>query len=582
MRNILSKPIHQAVHKSPPPAASQTMTTSMSLEPYQGKWTKSEAAHLLRRTTFGPTIEHINEVVVLGLQDTIQKLLDPSNLPVVGPINPGVVQINNEVVPVNDPTIPIGEPWVKKQEDVWRLGNYPDYRDTEAFVRFQTARRVTLRSWKTASILTEGISIYEKMALFWHNHFGVTGEDSGFEFLHNITIMENALGNFRELVKKITLDPAMMFFLNGNENNQRAPNENYARELFELFTIGKGPLAGPGDYTYYTEDDIYAAARVLTGWVVDLRKLIANEEASIALTQDNLLQFIPALHDSGSKTFSHRFGQQTIQNENEQEYATLIDMIFQEEACAYFICRKLYRWFIHYDLTFEVETQIIDPLAQLLLASDYEIKPVLEVLLQSEHFFDEAYRGTMIKNPYDFTTSLLKPFNLLRLTPEDIYTREEFFLQITNFFTLQQMTYFAPPDVAGWKAYYQEPLFYRTWINATTLNFRMFILQTLANTPSGDGPSLEMLDFILQLDNPEDPNLLISQIAAYLYPLPISDEIKDSLKGVLIPGLPDFEWTVEYGAHLANPNDIGLKESVEQKLRRLIAAMLVRPEFFMG
>lgn len=104
--------------------------------------------------------------------------------------------------------------------------------------------------------------------MFWHNHF-VIHEDLDYRrigFLYIITLQENALGNFRELSKKMTTDPAMLIYLNNEKNTKLAPNENYARELFELFTIGKGDLVGPGDYSNYTEEDIRSAARVLTGW----------------------------------------------------------------------------------------------------------------------------------------------------------------------------------------------------------------------------------------------------------------------------------------------------------------------------
>ena len=128
-------------------------------------------------------------------------------------------------------------------------------------------------------MLNEQASLREKMVLFWHNHFvtalGTIG-DPRYGFRYNALLRKYALGNFKELALAITIDGAMLKYLNGNRNSKAAPDENYARELQELFTIGKGPEIGPGDYTNYTEDDVKAAAKVLTGW-----RLNPNSDGSI-------------------------------------------------------------------------------------------------------------------------------------------------------------------------------------------------------------------------------------------------------------------------------------------------------------
>ena len=370
----------------------------------------------------------------------------------------------------------------------------------EKFVNVLNARAQSLRSWKMESIFKEGLSIYEKMTLFWNNHFSVVPENPPLHFLNNITLMENALGNFRDLVKKMTIDPAMLIFLNGNENTAKAPNENFARELFELFTIGKGDQVSPGDYSNYTETDIREAARVLTGWIINFPHLVENDQSMIELSTDALIHFNTNTHDAGDKHFSARFNKQIISNSGPGEYLALIDMIFSQPECARFICRKLYRWFVYYDISGEVEDRIIEPLATLLVDNDYEINPVLTVLLKSEHFFESMHFGGMIKNPYDFLATMMKPFQVQKNEPDDPYLKFLFYLDIYHLAVGQQMAYFTPPSVAGWKAYYQAPLFYRTWINASTLNLRMAITRGLSLSvhPEGlqQGLNLDVLSLL--------------------------------------------------------------------------------------
>jgi hypothetical protein len=138
-----------------------------------------------------------------------------------------------------------------------------------------------------------------------------------------------------------------------------APNENYARELLELFTIGKGPAVGPGDYTNYTEHDVMEIARALTGW----RDFGSNATSGDGAVGAN---FNPNQHDTGTKTLSYRFNNAVIPNLGEQEYAHVIDIVFQQDEVARYICRRLYQWFVYYEITEEAEVNVIEPMAQIL------------------------------------------------------------------------------------------------------------------------------------------------------------------------------------------------------------------------
>ncbi len=534
------------------PIAAKTLNTG--LEPFAGEWTFEQAAHLLRRATFGPSIATINEAVEVGLDATIAQLFAELPLP-SPPINYDEEQ---------DPYVPIGQTWVDSP--------YNDIKNVKG------SRWRSLRAWIMMNIMEEEVSIREKLTLFWHNHFAVnTVNDPRFIYRYFKLIRSNAWGNFKTLVKDMTIEPAMLRFLNGNQNTKNAPNENYARELLELFTIGKGPLAGPDDYTNYTEDDVLEVAKILTGWR-DRGFSTKNPELPIEA------YFTESRHDLTSKTLSHRFDNEVINDLNSIEYAALIDIIFQQKEVARHISRKLYRWFIYYKIDDNAEVNVIEPMATLLVENSFEIKPVLEALLRSEHFYDILSVGPMIKNPVDFALSPLKQMNVV--FPKD---NTNLYYTIMNKFygyvKLMEMDYINPPEVAGWKAYYQEPQFYRTWINATTLQQRMGYtnkIVTSGYTTQGVRIQIDPLEVIKLVDPADDPNAVIDVFAAMWFPQPITDSQKAALKEVLLPGLPDFEWTVEYGQYAANPEDGDLKDAIRSKLQDLIQAMMSMAEYYLS
>ena len=211
----------------------------------------------------------------------------------------------------------------------------------------------------------------------------------------------NFLGDFKQMVKEINVDAAMLTYLSGIYNVKDAPNENYARELFELFTVGKGPIDGEDSYTYYTESDIIEASKILTGWRVNRNHVGRGRE-----------YFTLDRHDTSSKTFSEEFGNKTILSNGEKEHEDLIDLIFKNERVSEFICEKLYRWFVYYVINDEVKDKIIKPLAKTFRDNNYRVKPVLEQLFKSNHFYEMYIRGAVIKNPISFSLGFLRQFNL--------------------------------------------------------------------------------------------------------------------------------------------------------------------------
>jgi len=263
----------------------------------------------------------------------------------------------------------------------------------------------------------------------------------------------------------------------------------------------------------------------------------------------------------------------------------LIDTIFEQPAVATFISRKFYRYFLNYEITEEIEAAIIQPLAQILRDNDYRIEPALKALLGSAHFYGAEVIGCMIKNPLDYILSATKGLDLLQSgEPYSDY----FFGLIYHLIASEQglQPYFHP-DVAGWKAYYQEPLYYRHWINTVYLPRRNDIAKALVGggvaSIGGDAVNIPRLIPVIiyaaKIENALDPNLLIEGIANNLFTYPISTEQRDYLKEILIPGLPDFEWTVEYGDFLADPDSLEKRVAITNKLVALLSAMVEMPEF---
>ena len=538
------------------------------LDTFTGEWNAKNARHLLKRCSFGITPNLIKESVTLGLQGTINKLFEVKPLP-----NPPLKYEldGTSRTEVNDPDVNYGETWVNAPL-------YPDLPTSKERNRAFRARNRSLYAWSFLQMQESGISIREKLTLFWHNHFVSENTNPHREFYYMDLLRRNALGNFRELTKQITIDPNMLIYLSGNQNNDEAPNENYARELLELFTIGKGDAVGNGDYTNYTEEDIIQIAKVLTGW----RARWIRHGDGIKDPLDAF--FTNNKHTKGDKILSHRFNNTVISENGENEYKDLIDKIFEQDECSRFIMRQLYIWFVNSEITDDIETNIIEPLATIIRDNDYEIAPALKLLFASEHFFESTF--CMIKSPIDLMFSVTKSLQVSAPT-SSIKEQYDFAYVLYLAATDLNQSIFHHPDVAGWKAYYQEPLFYKSWINSYLLPKRLDFCRILVT--GGDlvidsrkyniTPLVPVLKIASEIPNATDPNILINTLAEEMFNYAITAEQVSALKEILIPGLPDFEWTVEYSDYLADPTNTALAFSVDKKLRDVIAVMVQMSEF---
>jgi uncharacterized protein (DUF1800 family) len=350
--------------------------------------------------------------------------------------------------------------------------------------RLDAIRTVELENWWFDTIVKENLSIREKMTLLWTNHF-VTGQANGKQACHTYQYLQtcraNALGNFKKFAYDISIDPAMLIYLNGNQNFVRNGksfvNENYARELMELFTLGLiDPNSGSPNYT---ETDIQNAARALTGW-------------QPSTTAPFTGVFNSALHDTTSKTFMGRTGNWGLQD--------VIDIIFEQGTpagfnVAYFACQKIYQAFVYY----VPNDTVVRAMANVMLQNNFEILPVMQALLSSAHFYDANVIGSMPKSPAEYMGSLVREFALTypAFDPTDPPAKApDSSGRITYTDTNQTLTLITqaamsvsqgqellnPPNVKGWPGGHN-------WISTGTFQNREVTSYTvlLSNSPYNSG-----------------------------------------------------------------------------------------------
>ncbi|HEY0771181.1 MAG TPA: DUF1800 domain-containing protein [Sphingobacteriaceae bacterium] len=522
--------------------------TFSGLTPYTGAFGKAELVHLLRRTLFGVTPFNVNSFSNKSLNEVIQQLL-LAPAAATAPLN----YYNNSTY--TDPNVLSGQSWVTAP-----------YTDGTA-----NSRRInSFKSWWIGQILNQNESLLEKMVLFWHNHFATETadiSDARYIYKHNKLIRTFALGNFRQFIKEMTIDPGMLRYLNGYLNTKTAPDENYARELQELFTLGKGPGSK------YVEDDVKAAAKILTGYRLD-----AN---AITYTFD------PTRHDTSTKTFSAFYNNKVIAGKTGvaglTELDELLDMIFLQNEVAMYIIRRLYRFFVYYEIDSATETNVITPLAEIFRNSNYEIKPVLTALFSSEHFFDNLNRGCLIKSPVDFTVGLCRQFGVLFPDDADGVNQYLMWEYIRGQASNLQQNLGDPPNVAGWPAYYQEPQFHELWINSDTLPKRSQFSDRMIGTGytrNGKKIVIDPIAFINNLSKPEDPNILIMDVLGLLYGNPVSQQLKDFLKSILLSGQStDFYWTDAWQNYKNAPGNTMTKSIVTTRLQAFFKYLMNLAEY---
>lgn len=458
----------------------------------------------------------------------------------------------------------------------------------------QGRKRSIVSAWWWYNAIKQN-AIKQKLTFFLHTCFTVSkdnGTGGATHFFDHIRLLDfYALGNIKTLAKKITFDNSMLYYLDNTTNNANNPNENYAREFLELFTILKGPQVGNGDYTNYTELDVQQAAKVFSGIKTKSDRSLIDSDTSLPIGRIQVGQ-----HDQNDKTFSHRFNNQVITggtNEDEivQELDDFVEMIFAQDATAISYVRKLYRHFVKSEWDDEVESDIILPLAADLKNGNYELLPVVEKLFLSQHFYDaddadssDEIIGSIIKNPVSLFNETVSFLDLDIPDPDtNIDDFFQFFRFVHNYYLPSSaMVFWSPGSVAGYPGFYQEPDFDRHWFSSNTVLARYKMIESLIIGRSQIGnnvnirTSLDLPIFVKDnITNANNATALITEVADYLYPEPISDDRKAYFAENLLEGFPDYYWTNEWVDYLSSNDDT----IVRNRLNALFTAMINAAEF---
>lgn len=517
------------------------------LSPWTGPWTRAEVIHLLRRTTFGFTRADVDYFLGKTMQQAVNEILNAPYTPPAGPVN----DYNN--ANFTDPVVPFGQSFLNAA-----------FEPTA-----EPYRAESVRAWWIRQMLDSGRSIREKMTLFWHNHLPVQFQEALFGsmlYRYNKILRDDALGNFKTLMRDITLDPAMLFYLNGYLNSKNAPDENYAREIQELFVIGKDLPA------YFTEDDVKAAARLLTGWRTDGFSTF----------------FFTNEHDTGDKQFSAFYNNRKITgrsgpNAGADELDDFLDMLFDHPEAARFVCRKIYRFFVYHGIDQQTEQNVIEPLAQIFRNNNYDILPVLDTLFKSEHFFDVLNRGAVIKSPVDMTIGLFRQFGVQLPGTANLFDTFAISFQLGQAMAAMLQHVGDPPNVAGWQAYYQKPFLDKMWINTGTLPKRgqstdVMVFAGIYGLSSR--AAIDPLAWASGLTNPSNVNALIDESLEMLFGLPVPQSVKDTLKPILLSNLPsESYWTLGWGLWQADPGNETYAGALRVRLQAYLYRVLQMEEF---
>jgi len=404
--------------------------------PHATPLTLEQARHLYARLTFGASPSSVDSAVGRMAEDVVRELLDEASF-------------SGEDVPA----------WA---EELVPPRNASDT-EQDQFSQDNAAYRRLLRDDLTAEMSSVGLR--GKLFLFWHNHFVTSMETYryaalGYRYARLLRL--SALGDFKQLVKDVTADGAMLTYLDGRINTAAAPNENYARELMELFTMG--PTASDGS-SNYSEFDVQEMARAMTGYALDVRS-----------SWDSV--FVAGRHDAGEKTL---FG---ISGTWAPEEA--IDHLFDQRGphIAHFVAAKAYRAFVHH---VEDPSYILD-LASIFLDSGFSLRTLFETLFASERFFDPAIMGGVVKSPLDLNVG---HFSEMGQSPSELQTS-----QIWAFSRQSEQFLLNPPNVAGWPGH-------RQWLDTNTLSTRWNSSSVIVRRRMSDE---QIRSFAEQVSDPQSPD----------------------------------------------------------------------------
>ncbi len=513
------------------------------------------AAHLLRRACLGGSKSEIDAFASLTPAEAIQQLFN-AELPDVGiPTNP---EPNNEELDLNRIFLSwhLGQMLGGGVEEPIKLAHILRERLVLFFHTHFTTKKSTVNNWE---------ALYYQQALFRLYAFDqediilppVDPEADPEDPDSMETIVPR---NFRELTKKLCVDNAMLVFLDGRLNVKGRVNENFARELLELYSVGRG-LEGnvpapefDGDYFVFTEQDVQEGAKVLSGF--DRDNTFSNIDIETGLPTGVIKGGnIASQHEEGVKTFSSRLGNGSVTPNEEllvggrptaesvlDEISQFVDLVYEQAATPVAICREIYRFFVYHEVSQALQDSTIQDMADIFIANDYKIQPVLEALFTSTHFYEaEAGEtdnnfGCIIKSPLDLVLGFMRNFDLqLPDYENDLNTFYDFTGGLLREIDNQGMDYYEPFEVAGYSAYHQYPIFNRSWITTNYLTNRYnFVQNSISAEADTELGEVDIVQFVR--DNFADvaPNARDLIISVIQYFLPVSDNLSfDSDTGEL-------------------------------------------------
>ncbi len=356
--------------------------------------------HLYLRSGFGASIKEINKSVQLPLSDTLKEIFSNSE--------------NYTEIDLED-----------KSELTFKNFRNNDRKEIskEEKQKFLKQSRENIRDLNIIWIdkmAEDKAQLRDKMTLFWHGHFACRTPVANFAMKQNNTLRKNALGKFGDLLMEISKDPAMLQFLNNQQNKKSSPNENFARELLELFSIGRGN---------YTEKDIKEAARAFTGW---------------GFNRKGEFQFRKRLHDYDEKIFSGKRGDLSGED--------IIQIILENKKTSDFITEKIYCYFVND----KINKERVKLLSKEFYESEYDINKLMKQIFSADWFYDNENIGEKIKSPVELIVSIKRNFRTEFDNPLPLINLQKELGQIL----------FNPPNVAGWSGG-------RNWIDTSSLMYRM-------------------------------------------------------------------------------------------------------------
>jgi uncharacterized protein (DUF1800 family) len=463
-------------------------------DPFNAKW----AAHLYRRAGFGPTLMELRAAVKEGFESTFARLQAPAKAP------------PKPLPPINNPALP--------------------------------GATIELRARWLQRMIAGAEPLRERLTLFWHNHFATSIakiQDARLMQRQNDLIRKHALGKFGPFLRDMSRDAAMLIWLDSNQNLKAHPNENYAREVMELFSLGVGN---------YKEKDVQEAARAFTGWHV------SGGEGG-----DRAFAFRSGEHDFDKKTILGQSG--------DWDGDDVIRILLEQPACPRFLVRKLYAAFVNENVA--PPDSFIQPLVDALKKSDYDLAVPVKTMLRSRHFFSAYAYRQKVKAPIDYVLGVARMFGInplggLVISPYSLLSTLE----------LQGQQLYAPPNVKGWEGG-------RAWLNTATVlarhNFAyemcngmgQLTRETAAITGLPFVPAADALPVVLKLVREERKLAPEEQ--------PKAADVVAFLGEILLPGDLRPETAAKLVAHVEKEGG-----NFDQRVRDVMNALVALPEYQVG